>query len=250
MSRILDVSMLTKAYQSNIALDKLSLTVEKGQVLGLLGPNGSGKTTALGIILGVTRATTGSFHWFNTPDKKPLKGRIGALLEQPDFLPWYSGWNHLKMVSYARGVTNWQPAAQKALEMVHLWDQRNTLCRSYSLGMLQRLAVASCLLNDPEVLVLDEPTNGVDAQGIASIRKLIKQLAENGKTIILASHILDEVEKVCSHVHVLRNGRTLETGEIQTVLATNNRLEVSATAMENLKKAISRIKEFCERINS
>lgn len=238
MSEILSIQGLSKRFGAIWALQSADLTVERGQVFGLLGPNGSGKTTTLGLILGVLRATSGSYSWFGEGESANLRRRIGSLLEQPNFYPWLSAYKNLQITAAIRGVDARQ--IDETLKKVGLEGRKKDPVSTYSLGMKQRLALGACLLGDPEVLVLDEPTNGVDAQGIAELRTLIKKQAEAGKTVILASHILDEVEKVCSHVAVMKQGQVIHCGPISEVLSQGQWLEVSASNTQRLKVALEK----------
>jgi len=237
MSAVLTTNRLCKNFGSLRALIDLDLEIESGQVWGFLGPNGSGKTTTLGILLGVLRPTRGQFRWFGGPLSGKIRRRIGALLEQPNFYPWLSGLRNLQIVSAIRGGVA-KTQIEEVLKTVSLWDRRGEPYSHYSLGMKQRLGLASALMGQPEVLVLDEPTNGVDAQGIAEIRRVILEISSQGKTIFLASHILDEVEKICSHVVVLNKGETVLKGEISQVLSKGSGIEVAATDMNSLEKSL------------
>lgn len=193
----------------------MTLEVKRGMVFGMLGPNGSGKTTTLGMLMGVVNKTSGSFSWFGELPKDEIRKKIGAVLEHPIFYPYLTGQQNLELNAMIKEST---PAnIPKVLEIVELSDRKDDKYKTYSLGMKQRLAIASALLNDPIVLILDEPTNGLDPMGIAEIRKLIKKIAEDGKTIILASHLLDEVQKVCSHFAVLKKGNMVYTGPVEDV---------------------------------
>ena len=205
MENILTVTNLTKKYGSLTAVKNLSFTIEKGNVYGILGPNGSGKSTTLGIVLNVVNRTEGEFAWFEgtTTTHDALK-KVGAIIERPNFYPYMTAVQNLKLVCKIKGVT--EDKIEEKLDLVGLLDRKNSKFRTYSLGMKQRLAIASALLNEPEILILDEPTNGLDPQGIHQIREIIKTIASQGTTILLASHLLDEVEKVCSHVVILRKG--------------------------------------------
>ncbi|HYG40811.1 MAG TPA: ATP-binding cassette domain-containing protein [Cytophagales bacterium] len=215
LNQILSLNNISKSFRKLKALDNLSLTVEEGSVYGILGPNGSGKTTALGIALGVINADSGSYSWFGRTEDGQRK-RIGALLETPNFYPYLSALQNLKISAAIKGVK--EEDAHRVLEIVKLSERKNSKFSTYSLGMKQRLAIAAALLGNPEVLVLDEPTNGLDPQGIAEVRELIINLGQSGKTILLASHIIEEVEKVCSHVVVIKKGQKLAEGEISDVL--------------------------------
>ena len=217
METILSVNNLTKKYGSLTAVKDLSFTIEKGNVYGILGPNGSGKSTTLGIVLNVVNKTNGVFSWFNgnTSTHNALK-KVGAIIERPNFYPYMSAVQNLKLVCKIKDVS--EDKIQEKLELVGLLDRKDSKFRTYSLGMKQRLAIASALLNDPEILILDEPTNGLDPQGIHQIREIIKKIAAQGTTILLASHLLDEVEKVCSHVVILRKGQKLYSGRVDEMI--------------------------------
>ncbi len=236
MTTVLSITGLCKQYGHIQAVNSLSLTVEKGQVYGLLGPNGSGKTTTLGIILGVIRQNAGVYQWFGQPKNARSRRKIGSLLEQPNFYPWLSAMQNLKIVAGIRGEA--EDSIENFLKLTSLWEKRNALYNTFSLGMKQRLGLCSTLLGDPDVLVLDEPANGVDAQGIADIRRIILDRASEGKTIIMASHILDEVEKVCTHVGILKAGELLDSGSISSVLSSDDTIEVAAEDMQVLASAL------------
>ncbi len=236
MDTVLSIDGISKTYGRVWAVQNLSLSVKKGQVYGILGPNGSGKTTTLGIILGVIRADSGTYNWFNSPPAAKHRRRIGALIEQPNFYPWLSGEQNLKITAAIREVP--PSSVDDALTITGLRDRGRDSFVGYSLGMKQRLGIASALLGDPDILVLDEPTNGVDAQGIADIRNIILKVASKGKTVILASHILDEVEKVCDSVAVLRDGEVLESGNISRILNPGDIIEVAAENMDTLAKKL------------
>ncbi len=234
LETILTVSNLTKKFGALTAVKDLSFIIEKGNVYGILGPNGSGKSTTLGIVLNVVNKTAGSFSWFDgkTSTHQALK-KVGAIIERPNFYPYMSALQNLKLVCKIKEVP--ESRIQEKLELVGLWDRRNSKFRTYSLGMKQRLAIASALLNDPEILILDEPTNGLDPQGIHQIRVLIKKIAAQGTTILLASHLLDEVEKVCTHVVILRKGHNLYTGKVDGMLASHGFFELKARDNKALK---------------
>src|SRR5687768_1881231 len=178
----------------------------------MLGPNGSGKTTTLGMLMGVVNPTAGSFKWFNEEPTHHVRKKIGAVLEHPIFYPYLSGQKNLELNAMIKQCPPQNIA--NVLETVEMTERRNDKYKTYSLGMKQRLAIASALLNNPTILILDEPTNGLDPMGIAEIRELIKKIAQNGKTIILASHLLDEVQKVCTHFCVLKKGNLVHTGPV------------------------------------
>jgi ABC-2 type transport system ATP-binding protein len=237
MATILDVNNLCKRYGNNIAVNSVSFQVEQGQVFGLLGPNGSGKTTLLGCITGILLANQGSFSWFEGDEFTKARLRIGALIETPNFFPYLSAWKNLEIVAKIKGCEH--SRIDRVLEEVQLLDRKNDEFKTFSLGMKQRLAIASALLNDPEVLVLDEPTNGLDPQGINEIRNIILQQKAKGKTIILASHLLNEVEKVCSDVVIIKKGEVLKSGKVEDILNSGKRLELAATDMDKLWISLS-----------
>ena len=221
METILSIKNLSKNYGRIKAVDNLSFEIKKGCVYGILGPNGSGKSTTLGIILNVVNANSGSFSWFdgNLSTHQALK-KVGAIIERPNFYPYMTAHQNLKLVCKIKEIS--EDKIDTTLEQVNLFERRDSKFKTFSMGMKQRLAIASALLNDPEILILDEPTNGLDPQGIHEIRAIIKDIASKGTTILLASHLLDEVEKVCSHVVVIRNGVKLYAGSVansQTLLA-------------------------------
>ena len=236
MSTILDVNNLGKRYGNNIAVNSVSFRVEQGQVFGLLGPNGSGKTTLLGCITGILLANQGSFSWFEGDEFTKARLRIGALIETPNFYPYLSAWKNLEIVAKIKGCEH--SRIDRVLEEVQLLDRKNDEFKTFSLGMKQRLAIASALLNDPEVLVLDEPTNGLDPQGINEIRNIILHQKSKGKTIILASHLLNEVEKVCTDVVIIKKGEVLKSGKVEDILNTGKRLELGAADMDKLRTSL------------
>ena len=230
MNNILEIQNLSKRYPGVQALDHVSLAVEAGSTFGLLGPNGSGKTTTLGIVLDVLKASGGSFSWFGQPLSRATKRRIGAILETPNFYPYLSAQQNLKIVADIKGVNH--SHIEPVLETIGLLARRNSLFKGFSLGMKQRLALGAALLGNPEVLVLDEPTNGLDPEGIAEVRELIRKVAGMGKTIIIASHLLDEVQKVCTHVAVLQKGRLKVSGPVDTILNQQDQVIISTDALE------------------
>ncbi len=233
METILTLNNLTKKYGSLTAVKDLSFTIKKGNVYGILGPNGSGKSTTLGMVLNVVNKTSGEFFWFNGSDSthEALK-KVGAIIEHPNFYPYMTAAQNLALVCKIKGV---QPEKiSEKLEIVGLLDRQHSKFRTFSLGMKQRLAIASALLNDPEILILDEPTNGLDPQGIHQIREIIRKIASTGTTILLASHLLDEVEKVCSHVVIIRKGEKLYSGHVDEMNASFGFFELKANETEKL----------------
>jgi ABC-type multidrug transport system ATPase subunit len=239
MNIILTTDNLCKHYGAIRALDGLSLSIPRGSVFGILGPNGSGKTTALGIILGATRANSGSWSWFGEEPGPGHLRKVGSLLEKPNFLPYLSGERNLKIVADIRGAG--YESIEPAMIKTGIYDRRKSNFQTYSLGMKQRLGLAAALLGDPEVLVLDEPTNGLDPQGIFDVRQLIMDEARSGRTVILASHILDEVEKVCTHVAVLSKGKLLAQGTTAELLKSSDVIEIAAENPDKLQAVLEKI---------
>ena len=244
METVLSVRNLRKKFKS-VAVDDISFDVKSGNVYGLLGPNGSGKSTTLGMLLTTVNPTSGSWSWFGEDftSIQTLKS-IGAIIEQPNFYPYLSGYKNLQIVCEIKGVN--YARIEVVLELVGLIDRKNDLFRTYSLGMKQRLSIASALLNEPKVLILDEPTNGLDPEGIIQIRELIQQVAKSGTTILLASHMLDEVEKICSHVIVLKNGKSLYSGPVQEMSAGAAYFEILAADLVQLQNALKSL-DFVQR---
>ncbi|WKL50234.1 ATP-binding cassette domain-containing protein [Flavobacterium pectinovorum] len=227
METILTIENLHKRYGRIHALKNVSFEIQKGRVYGILGPNGSGKSTTLGIVLNVVNKTSGEYRWFNgnIQTHEALK-KVGAIIERPNFYPYMTAEENLKLVCKIKSI-DYSKIIEK-LDLVGLSERKNSKFSTFSLGMKQRLAIASALLNDPEILILDEPTNGLDPQGIHQIRDIIKKIASQGTTILLASHLLDEIEKVCSHVIVLRKGEILYSGSVDGMSANEGFFEVMA----------------------
>jgi ABC-2 type transport system ATP-binding protein len=233
---ILSIRNLSKKYGRIRAVDELSLEIPRGSVYGILGPNGSGKTTTLGLVLSVINPSAGSFSWFNGIPSKADRKRIGAILEVPVFYPYLSGEKNLKIIASIKGCS--YDKIPELLEMVKLTERKKSRFRTYSLGMKQRLAIAAALLGNTEVLILDEPTNGLDPQGIAEIREIILRIAAEGMTIILASHLLDEVQKTCTHVAVLNKGKNIFTGKVEEMINASSHVEIMAVDEEGLEKGL------------
>jgi ABC-2 type transport system ATP-binding protein len=229
LETILSLKNLHKKFGAIHAVNDLSFDIKKGNVYGILGPNGSGKSTTLGIILNVVNKTSGSFSWYdgNLTTHQALK-KVGAIIERPNFYPYMTAIQNLELVCKIKGVSFTK--IEDKLKIVNLYERRKSKFSTFSLGMKQRLAIASALLNDPEILILDEPTNGLDPQGIHEIRVLIKEIAQTGTTILLASHLLDEVEKVCSHVVVIREGIKLYSGTVDEMVASHGLFELKVDA--------------------
>lgn len=237
MEPILNVNKLTKKFGYLTAVDRLSFSIEKGNVYGMLGPNGSGKSTTLGMILNVVNPTAGNFSWFGgTQSTHQALKRVGAIIERPNFYPFMTAAQNLRLVCRIKEVP--KSKIDEKLKLVDLLDRKHDKFKTYSLGMKQRLAIASALLNDPEILILDEPTNGLDPQGIAQVRDIIFKIAAQGTTILLASHLLDEVEKVCSHVLVLQKGKQIYFGPVTALTTDHGYFELDATDLAGLLKAL------------
>jgi len=239
LETILSLKNLDKKYGQVHAVNKLSFDIQKGNVYGILGPNGSGKSTTLGIILNVVNSTSGEFSWFNgkISTHEALK-KVGAIIERPNFYPYMTATQNLELICKIKGISS--EKIDEKLTAVNLFERKDSKFSTFSLGMKQRLAIASALLNDPEILILDEPTNGLDPQGIHEIRQIIKSIASNGTTILLASHLLDEVEKVCSHVIVIRKGIKLYSGRVDEMTVSIGFFELKVESNE--EKLIATLK--------
>ena len=242
-STILSIKKLNKRYGKIHAVKDVSLEIHKGNVYGILGPNGSGKSTTLGIVLNVVNKTSGEYSWFNgTMETHDALKKVGAIIERPNFYPYMTAVENLKLVCKIKGI-GYSKVTEK-LEIVGLIDRKDSKFKTFSLGMKQRLAIASALLNDPEILILDEPTNGLDPQGIHQIRDIIKLIASQGTTILLASHLLDEVEKVCSHVLVLRFGEILYSGTVDGMTNQMGFFELNAENNSSLIEVLKNHPDF------
>lgn len=247
MNSVLSIQNISKNYGFVRALDNVSFEVPKGSVFGILGPNGSGKTTMLGIVMDILKATSGNFLWKGQPgSSNEMRKQIGTLLETPNFYHYLSGQKNLEIAAAIK--EKGKEDIPKVLERVNLSQRKDSKFSTYSLGMKQRLAIASTLLGDPDILVFDEPTNGLDPAGIAEIRDLIRQLNRQGKTIIMASHILDEVEKVCTHVAIIQKGVLKTLGTVQEVLnaspadkAATLELELNADNIAGLEEILNQM---------
>lgn len=242
METILSLKNLDKKYGSVHAVNNLSFDIKKGNVYGILGPNGSGKSTTLGMVLNVVNRTSGEYSWFDgsLSTHEALK-KVGAIIERPNFYPYMTAAQNLKLVCKIKGVST--DVIDEKLKVVNLYERKNSKFQTFSLGMKQRLAIASALLNDPEILILDEPTNGLDPQGIHEIREIIQTIAANGSTILLASHLLDEVEKVCSHVVVIRNGVKLYEGRTDEITSSYGFFDLKSENQQD------KLKELLESYN-
>ncbi|MCP4437658.1 MAG: ABC transporter ATP-binding protein [Aureispira sp.] len=242
---VLETNGLTKNYKNICAVNHLDLQIEQGHLYGILGPNGSGKTTTLGMLLDIIRPTAGSFRWFGQTPSAQQRKRIGAILETPNFYPYMNAVQNLELVAHIKQISTTE--IPELLEVVGLSERALTPFKSYSLGMKQRLAIAGALLGDPEVLIFDEPTNGLDPQGIVEVRNLLIEIGARGKTILLASHIIDEVEKICDHVAIIKYGNLLTSGPVSEILSQEPIIEVAADDMHALKKVLSesRLTQSC-----
>ena len=233
----LEINGLSKTYGRVRAVNDLSLKIETGTIYGLLGPNGSGKTTTLGMILDIIKADKGDYVWFDGKYGEYHRKKIGAILETPNFYPYLTAPENLQIVENIKGGnrTNFDDL----LELVNLHKRKKSKFRTYSLGMKQRLAIAATLLGDPEVLIFDEPTNGLDPQGIAEVRNIITEIAGMGKTVLFASHILHEVEKICTHVAIIKKGDLLATGLVGSILSDDVTVELGSENLDQLVNALS-----------
>jgi ABC-2 type transport system ATP-binding protein len=236
LEKVLRINRLTKHFGRIHAVNELDLEVDRGQVFGILGPNGSGKTTTLGMILDAVAPTAGSFIWFDEESTVKARKKIGSILETPCFYPYLTAVQNLRITAHIKrcGTVN----IDKVLKQVGLYERKDDKFKTYSLGMKQRLSIGAALLSDPPVLILDEPTNGLDPEGIAEVRELIRVIASEGKTIIMASHLLDEVQKVCSHFCILRKGHKLHEGSVNETLGEINKVEVASMDMAKLESVV------------
>ena len=239
---ILTVENISKNYGKIKALNEVSFTVPKGCVFGILGPNGSGKTTLLGIIMNVLKATSGTYKLFDEVATDAHRKKIGTLLETPNFYHYLSAVRNLKISAAIK--EHGEEDIEQVLHTVDLHKRKDSPFSTFSLGMKQRLAIGAALLGNPDVLVFDEPTNGLDPVGIAEIRMLIKELSAEGKTIIMASHLLDEVEKVCTHVAILKQGNLLASGTVKDVFQENDIVQLAAADKEKLRRALAELNNF------
>ncbi len=234
---IIEVVELTKHYGAKKAVDKISFAVEQGQVFGFLGPNGSGKTTTIGLLLGIINRTSGIIKLFESDDLDSARLRVGATLETPNFYPYLSGADNLNIVAKIKRASD--AHIERALKLVDLSARAKSPFRTYSLGMKQRLAIAAATLSNPDLIILDEPTNGLDPDGIRDVRQIIKRLADEGKTIFLSSHLLSEVEQVCSHVAVIKNGKLLKSGHVKELVSRNPIAFLKAESTETVKAVLA-----------
>lgn len=236
MSEILSIHGLTKSYRQVRAVHRLNLEIREGQAYGILGPNGSGKTTTLSIVTGILRQDSGSFSWFGESPHASQRRQIGSLVENPHFYPYLSLEKNLRIICDIKGQD--YSDIDRALDSAKLIERKKARFSTMSLGMKQRLGLAAALLGNPRVLVLDEPTNGLDPEGIAEVREVVNEQVKQGKTLILASHILSEVEKICSHVAILKKGEVLADGPVRELLTEDEVVELSCTDNLRLKQEL------------
>jgi ABC-2 type transport system ATP-binding protein len=244
---VIETTGLTKRYGAKLAVDGISFAVERGQLFGFLGPNGSGKTTTIGMLLGIITPTAGEIRLFGMSGRRGLhhgRQRTGATLENPNFYPYLSGFDNLRVVANVKRVP--RRSIDEVLELVRLADRKRDRYQTYSLGMKQRLALAATMLGDPELIVLDEPANGLDPEGMKEIREILADLAAAGKTIFLSSHLLWEVERTCSHVAIIRRGRIIRQASVREITTGTTVAElrgadpaVIASALEAYPEAVS-----------
>lgn len=250
---IISTSRLTKAFGKLMAVNDLHLEVMRGDVFGFLGPNGSGKTTTIRMLLGLIRPTAGRVVIFgmDTVYQLPaILSRVGAIVETPVFYPYLSGRDNLLAVAAASGMQSGRVnrhRVEEVLELVELRPQVNMAYRKYSLGMKQRLGIAAALLTDPELVMLDEPTNGLDPSGMFEIRQLIQRLAALGKTIFLSSHLLNEVQQVCNRVAILQRGNLIKQGNVSELLRGSEQVLVRLNAPEETQAALAALRGARER---
>ncbi len=236
MKEILSIRGLSKSYKNIQAIQNLNLNISEGQAYGILGPNGSGKTTTLSIVTGIIRQDEGSFRWFGENPYANQRKSIGSLIETPHFYPYLNLEKNLKIICDIKGISYGDIG--RVLETACLEERKKSRFSTLSLGMKQRLGIAAALLGDPRVLVLDEPTNGLDPEGIAEVREVVMEQVKKGKTLILASHILSEVEKICTHVAILKKGELLANGPVKELLAEDEIIEISCMNNELLKQKL------------
>ncbi len=236
---VIETTDLTKRFRKVLAVNGISFTVARGQIFGFLGPNGSGKTTTIGMLMGIIEPTTGSFRLFGASSPRDLlaaRARIGATLETPNFYPYLSARDNLRIAARTKGVGN--ARVEECLDIVGLHGREKHRFKTYSLGMKQRLALASAMLSDPELIVLDEPANGLDPKGMREIRDIIKLLADRGKTVFLSSHLLWEVERTCTHVSIVRQGQIVASGTVTEIVGGRINAVVRADDDDALRAAL------------
>ena len=238
---IVRTEKLTKKFGNLVAVNDLNLEIHRGEIFGFLGPNGSGKTTTIGMLLGLIRPSAGRVEIFGQDiSKNPdaILPRIGVVMERPGLYPYLSGRDNLSVLARITGGVD-HGRIEEVLDLVGLAARAKDKFQIYSQGMKQRLSLAAALLNDPEFIILDEPTNGLDPAGLKEVRELIKSLGKRGKTIFLSSHLLHEVEQVCDHLAVVKQGKVMAQGEASQLLRRGGALELKVTDVE---KAVAILK--------
>lgn len=244
----LAVHGLTKRYGKTFAVDDVTFSVQSGQVFGFLGPNGSGKTTTIGMIFDVITPTDGTISVFGRSNREALaQRRLGGTLEQPNLCPYMTGRDNLRIVAAIKELD--KKHIEPALKAVDLLDAANRVVSGYSLGMKQRLGLAAAMLGDPELLIFDEPTNGLDPDGMREIRDLIVSLSRAGRTILLSTHLLDEVEKICTHVAILNRGKLQRAGKVTDFTSENTSLRLRAQDLTQLLNVLSGF-EFAKNVRT
>jgi ABC-2 type transport system ATP-binding protein len=240
---VLQTEGLTKSYGRRVVVDRLSLSVERGDIFGFLGQNGAGKSTVIRMALGLVRPTRGRVLLFGHDMRRHslrALGRVGAIVESPAFYENFSGWDNLRIFAAMSGGTT-RKRIEETLVLVNLLDRAHDPVRTYSHGMRQRLGLAQALLPNPELVILDEPTDGLDPQGIREIRLLLPRLRDElGLTILLSSHLLQEVERICSAVAIIDEGRVLYQGAIGSLIAKEKLLKITVQPLEAAYQPLSR----------
>jgi ABC-2 type transport system ATP-binding protein len=237
---VVEARGLVKHYGTTVAVAGVDLVVEKGSVFGVLGPNGSGKSTTVRLLLGLVRPDRGTIQLFGEPLSKrgaDLLPRVGSVVETPSFVPYLSGRDNLRLMDRYTPRAG-EAGVEQALRRVHLEDAAHRRFKTYSLGMKQRLGIAFAILRGPELIILDEPTNGLDPQGTREVRELIPQLAAEGRTIVLCSHLLHEVEQVCDRVAIFGAGRIVAEGRTADIIARRAELEVRIPEIDAAELAL------------
>lgn len=243
MNKIIEVNNLVRKFGDLVAVNDISFTVEEGEIFGFLGPNGAGKTTIIRLMLGLIKPTSGTVVIFGHDVSRGLRDtlpRVGAIVENPAFYPYLSGRDNMIVMSRAAGPEN-ANRIENLLEMVGLLARADDKYETYSLGMKQRLAIAAALLNDPELIILDEPALGLDAAGIRQVRELLRRLKSVGKTLFVSSHLLHEVEQVCDRVAVIDHGKLVGGGEVRELLRLATGLRLRLREKEKAKAILSEV---------